>query len=257
MILSAKSGLLRRTRAVAFHLAGRGSARLAKRVPIADCPAWAAFALQMKVPRRVQPRAQRSPSGSANIKILLRLLDETAGISGDVAECGVYRGATLLSMGLYLQQRKIEKTLFGFDSFQGFDESVQVDLQLGGETYPDKRVGGLGNTSYKNVWDRAKWLGLTSRVRLTKGRFEEALPSVADRRFSFVHLDCDLYESYRTCLEFFYPRLARGGIVLLDEYNDPPWPGCNKAVDEFLADKPETLVECESDNYQKWCFRKI
>jgi hypothetical protein len=47
------------------------------------------------------------------------------------------------------------------------------------------------------------------------------------------------------------------GIILVDEYNDPPWPGCNKAVDEFLMDKPEVLERIESDNYEKWFFAKI
>jgi len=71
-----------------------------------------------------------------------------------------------------------------------------------------------------------------------------------------VHLDCDLYESYRTCLEFFYPRLSMGAVVLFDEYNDPTWPGCNKAVDEFLADKKERCLEIESDNQLKYFIRK-
>ena len=75
-------------------------------------------------------------------------------------------------------------------------------------------------------------------------------------KFCFASLDCDIYESYKECLEFFYPRLVPGGVVLFDEYNDPPWPGCNKAVDEFLADKPEQLEEIESDNFIKYFFRK-
>ena len=45
-------------------------------------------------------------------------------------------------------------------------------------------------------------------------------------------------------------------IILFDEYNDAPWPGCNKAVDEFLRDKPETPQEIEIDNYQKWFIRR-
>src|SRR5207244_6009322 len=53
-------------------------------------------------------------------------------IPGDVAECGVWRGRSLVAMGLYLQQQGSRKTIFGFDSFQGFDASVQHDLLLGG-----------------------------------------------------------------------------------------------------------------------------
>lgn len=72
-----------------------------------------------------------------------------------------------------------------------------------------------------------------------------------------MHLDCDLYGSYKECLEFFYPRMNLGAIVLFDEYNDPPWPCCNQAVDEFLGDKPEKLEEIERPNHQKYFFTKL
>jgi hypothetical protein len=232
------------------------ASELAARFRVQDCPGWAAEALGFKVPRNVRPNPRPSPEGSANINILLRLLQETMPLPGDVAECGVFRGATLLPVGLYLRQAGAEKTLFGFDSFEGFDETINIDLQLGGREFGDKRVGGLNQTSFDTAQGKVDRLGLGGTVRLVKGYFENTLGEAADRRFSFVHLDCDIYQSYKTCLEFFYPRLEPGAIVLLDEYNDPPWPGCNKAVDEFLADKAETLCLCESDNHQKWYFRK-
>ncbi len=66
----------------------------------------------------------------------------------------------------------------------------------------------------------------------------------------------NLYSSYKQCMEFFYPRMVNGGVILLDEYNDPPWPGCNQALDEFLADKPEKLQEAVSENYIKYYMVK-
>ena len=47
-----------------------------------------------------------------------------------------------------------------------------------------------------------------------------------------------------------------GGIILINSYNDPPWPGCNQAIDEFLQDKPEKLQLIEMDNYQKFYLCK-
>ncbi|MGA9508866.1 MAG: hypothetical protein WBV55_09625 [Candidatus Sulfotelmatobacter sp.] len=66
----------------------------------------------------------------------------------------------------------------------------------------------------------------------------------------------NLYDSYKQCMEFFSPRIIASGIISLDEYNDRPWPGSNKAVDEFLAGLPEKLEMIERDNYQKWHFVK-
>ena len=87
-------------------------------------------------------------------------------------------------------------------------------------------------------------------MTLVPGYFQDTLaPTVGDRTFSFVHLDCDLYQSYRDCLTFFWPRLVPGGIILFDEYDDPSWPGCNLAVDEFVAEAQVTIQRVERDNY--------
>jgi O-methyltransferase len=229
---------------------------LLKILPIERWPRLPGKLQGIHVPRGIVPSPMKTPAGGVNIKIIFKLLEQSRDVEGDVAECGVYRGATLIPMALYLKQRGIEKSVFGFDSFEGFDESVNIDIRLGGRDIESKRVGGLGDTSYEELADKIARFGLSSAVTLVKGYFRETLPRFDSCRVSFVHLDCDLYQSYKDCLEFFYPRLSPGGIVLFDEYNDPPWPGCNKAVDEFLADKPEQLEEIATDNFQKWYFKK-
>lgn len=225
-------------------------------LPIVQWPKLFGRLYGIHIPQEVVPNPTKTPAGGVNIKIIFKLLEQTRNVEGDVAECGVYRGATLIPMALYMKQRGVEKSVFGFDSFEGFDESVNIDIRFGGRDIESKRVGGLSDTSYVELADKLAQFGLSSAVTLVKGYFRETLPHYESCRMSFVHLDCDLYQSYKDCLEFFYPRLSPGGIVLLDEYNDPPWPGCNKAVDEFLADKPEELVEIAIDNFQKWYFQK-
>ena len=85
-----------------------------------------------------------------------------------------------------------------------------------------------------------------------QGYFNETLKQFPNRSFSFVHLDCDAYLSYKVCMEFFYPRLSVGGIMLFDEYNDPAWPGCNKAIDEYFEPRGVEVIMIEKDNYRKW-----
>ena len=84
-------------------------------------------------------------------------------------------------------------------------------------------------------------MGWEDRIQLIKGFFEDTLPRISEERFSLAHLDCDLYTSYKTCLEFVYPRMLPGGVIVLDDYRLPAnvYPGADKAVDEFFADKPE------------------
>lgn len=226
-----------------------------RRLPLERWPGWCADLFEIKLPCNVRKQVL-SPEGGANINIIVQLLATAARQSGDVAECGVYRGATLIAMGLYLREAGLPKRAFGFDSFEGFDRSIEFDLDLGGQADRTKAVGGFSETSERYVRVRLDALGLGERVQLFKGYFQDTLSRVARRSYCFVHLDCDIYASYRDCLAYFYPLVVPGGVILFDEYNDPPWPGCNLAVDEFLADRPEKLQVIECDGYQKYFIVK-
>jgi hypothetical protein len=65
---------------------------------------------------------------------------------------------------------------------------------------------------------------------------------VKDKRFSFVHVDVDLYQPTLDSMEFFCPRLNNGGILLCDDYVSSLCPGAIRAIDEFLADQPEKMI---------------
>ncbi len=179
-----------------------------KKIPVEDWP--------------VIPLSKKAPLCGPNIKIVFELIKRTLSITGSVAECGVYRGGTLIPTGIFIQQRRIKKILFRFGSFKGFNHTVHQDIQLGGGFHDkEKKVGGFHRTSYEYVKNKVKEFGLSTRVKLIKGYFNETFSQYRNHRFSFVHLDCDLYQSYQECLTFFYPRLSPGGIILFDEYNDP------------------------------------
>jgi O-methyltransferase len=232
------------------------AARLYRDRPLQEWPRWAGDALDVKLPNNLPRKAEPSPSGGANINIILDLLRRTHDVPGDVAECGVFRAASLCVIGLHLTQIGSVKRVYGLDSFQGFDASVKRDLELGGADDSEKRVGGFESTSLAEVRHKVTRLGLAGCVTLLPGYFADTLKLLPETRYSFVHLDCDIYDSYWQTLAYFYPRMSAGGIILLDEYNDPPWPGCNLAVDEFLADKPEKPVAITNENYIKYYIEK-
>jgi O-methyltransferase len=82
------------------------------------------------------------------------------------------------------------------------------------------------------------------RVELYPGWIPERFAEIADAQFCFVNVDVDLYEPTRESLEFFYPRMVPGGVLVLDDYGSAlQSPGVARAVDEFLAGRPETLVK--------------
>ncbi len=191
------------------------------------------------------------------MRVIISLLKTILSLDGDIAECGVFQGSTLIPIALFAQRRPSRKHVLGFDSFEGLDDTVTFDITLGGDDEARKRVGGFSGTSYERLLEKARRFGLERAVSVVKGYFHETLGRYANHRFCFVHLDCVLYQSYKECLDFFYPRLVKGGVILLDEYLDPPWPGCTQAVDEFLADKPERPLAIESDNQVKYYLRKL
>ena len=76
-----------------------------------------------------------------------------------------------------------------------------------------------------------------------RGLIPSRFPELDERSFSFVHIDVDLYQPTFDSIAFFYPRMIQGGLILCDDYGFTSCPGAKKAIDEFMADKPECVVQ--------------
>lgn len=159
---------------------------------------------------------------------LASLTITTNDISGDIAEIGSYQGASAKLIGKY---KTTGKSLFVIDSFQGLPEVLDIDRQAG-----------FKKGAYKaNKSDVDLYLEHIPNVAVISGFFpQENSELLNDREFSLVHLDIDLYEPTKDCLEFFYSRMTQGGVILSHDYHTP---GIRRAFTEFLADKPEIAIE--------------
>ncbi len=149
-----------------------------------------------------------------------------SGLDGDFAEFGVYEGCS----ARLLSEVKGERTLHLFDTF-------------GGLPIPNAREGRVfasGHFSATLDGVRRK-LASFDKVCFHPGLFPQTASGLGDCRFALVHLDVDLEESTRAGLEFFYPRMLPGGILVTHDYSIVP--GVAAAFDSFLSDKPETLIE--------------
>jgi len=80
-----------------------------------------------------------------------------------------------------------------------------------------------------------------SNFYIYKGLFPNTSKPIKNKKFSFVNLDVDIYESTLNCLKFFYPRMSIGGIIISHDYNTIR--GVRKAIDYFFKNKPETIIE--------------
>lgn len=161
-----------------------------------------------------------------------QLLRLTTSVDGDTAECGVYQGADSYLMALSNRARGDGRLHHAFDSFEGLSAPT-------GEDGSYWHVGALAcdlATVQRNLHE------FGDAVRYYPGWIPTRFDEVADRRFRFVHIDVDLYEPTRDSLAFFYPRLTPGGIVICDDYMFSSCPGATRAVDDYLADKPEKML---------------
>jgi hypothetical protein len=179
-----------------------------------------------------------------------QLFQRTLDVPGDIAELGVYRGLGLMTWANLLEAFCIgdrTKMVFGFDNwagFTGFSPEDGAEKKEAGKT-----VGGFNPTDFKSellsaidIYDNDRFIPWKPRIKLIDGDIARMVPSFLEEnpgvRFSLVHFDCDLYEPTRAALDAIWPKLARGGILMFDEYGIHDWPGETKAVDQFLAEKP-------------------
>jgi hypothetical protein len=160
---------------------------------------------------------------------LVQMLKLVGGIDGDIAECGTYKGASALLMCRALAGTTSLVHLF--DSFEGLGEPLPVD-------------GGYWQKGSLTTSEAAlhRTLHGLDNYRVYKGWIPERFSEVADRAFRFVHIDVDLFEPTLASLEFFYPRLTSGGLVLLDDHGFASCPGAKRAADEFFANKLESIA---------------
>lgn len=148
-----------------------------------------------------------------------------------VAELGVYRGDTALLLHLLMPQRE----LFLFDTFDGFAMNDLVAEQGEAASYT---TGHFADTSVNRVIER---IGSKAEVCIFKGDFAATSAKVPERRYALVSLDADLGLPTKAGLEYFYPRLIPGGVMIVHDYH-PKWPALMEAVDTFLDKIPENGV---------------
>lgn len=159
----------------------------------------------------------------------LEFLKQTDHVDGDILELGTYKGVTTILFAKLLDLIKSDKKIYTCDVFTGLP-------------YEDKHstakntVGNFGDTSYEFVNSQFDKFNVSQRITVIKGLFEDTLYKTLDKnKFSFVLLDCDIYDSTKFCLPFIDDRL--NGIVAFDDYEQDPnkkprW-GMTRAVNEF------------------------
>lgn len=195
--------------------------------------------LTAAVVRDVMPFTMTSPERIAALRqAVLHVCRH--GIAGAIVECGVWRGGSMMAVARTLLEIGAHRDLVLFDTFAGMTPPEPIDRDIAGTpaaTALDREDVATGATwAASPLADVVANLQSTGypvdRMRLVVGDVADTLPREAPERIAILRLDTDWYASTRHELEHLYPRLAVGGVLIVDDYGH--WEGARRAVDEFL-----------------------
>jgi hypothetical protein len=165
------------------------------------------------------------------------------GLPGDFAECGVWRGGSIMAMAIQLKELGVtDRRIWLYDTFAGMTAPTEKDVEAGTGTSAADMLRTTEVGDGNNVWCVAGRADVEANVRTTgypmeqftfvEGDVAVTLREQVPDTISLLRLDTDWYESTRIGLEVLFPRLVVGGVCILDDYGH--WQGARTAVDEYF-----------------------
>jgi hypothetical protein len=156
------------------------------------------------------------------LTVIRRMIDRVKKLDGDFAELGVYRGG----VARMLSELAPARHLWLYDTFEGMPPITVNGVD-------EHHAGDFADVSVNEVMSYVN----NSNAHFVKGiftgvPFQDSMPD--KDKYCLVHLDADLYESTKCGLNYFWPRMVSGGIIVLDDYFWPGCPGVLKAVNEYF-----------------------
>jgi hypothetical protein len=188
--------------------------------------------LRSRIKRKIASYISETPEFHTHWRLnkifyLKELYDQIASIEGDIVECGVGYGDSLFAFSVLAAREGKGRRVWGFDSFEGFPETSIED-----QSPRNPQKGQWGDATLEKLQNRIEIIK-PGNIEIRKGFFEDTLPAYSGK-IALLHIDADIYQSYKTALNCLFDKVEPRGIVAFDEYGIDIWPGATKAVDEFL-----------------------
>lgn len=185
-----------------------------------------------------------------------------SGIEGAFAECGVWRGGSVLAMIRKLQANGVtDRDIYLYDTFEGMTEPSDVDTSQFGDSA--LTVWNDAKSTGRKPWywffedeefnvDAVRAMILNTgypaeRIHFVKGKVEDTIPAQVPSSLALLRLDTDWYDSTWHEMQYLYPLLSDYGVLLIDDYGH--WDGCRRAVDEYFADPQRRLPLLQRVDY--------
>lgn len=194
---------------------------------------------------------------------------------GHIVELGVYKGESFFHWAHFLEMYNMGERItrvIGFDNFEGFANLSDKDktaLNQQENSPLAVKEGGFnpGSRAYDRLLELAEvfeadhFVPQRKRLEIIKGDIRESVPQyVKDNpglRISLLHLDCDVYEPTLVGLQYLYPLVVPGGVVILDEYGQDKFAGESAAFDEYFGNNRPKLTKSHlNSNPSAWFVKE-
>lgn len=179
-------------------------------------------------------KPERLIKAIAHYELYKKIID----IPGHVIECGVFKGNSLIRLATYRQylETAYSRKIYGFDMFGKFPETSFKDDKVFREKFI--QIAGEDSLSKTQLNEILHLKGLNDNTELIEGDILKTIPEFIHQnpqlKISLLHIDVDIFEPTACILEYLWPKVVKGGIVIFDDYGI--FPGATKAIDDYFSD---------------------
>lgn len=181
------------------------------------------------------PFTMTSPKKMAALNKAVIYVNEN-NIQGSLVECGVFKGGSVMNMALTQLNYPTLRHIYLYDTFEGMTPEGELDINHRGipATTILKKPSKKCIASLEEVQQNLTLTGYPKEfLHFIKGDVAQTLKQTLPNKIAVLRLDTDWYESTKIEMEQLYPRLAKGGVLILDDYGY--WKGARIAVDNYFA----------------------
>lgn len=190
---------------------------------------------------------------------------EKNNIEGDIVECGVWKGGSMMAVAETLHfLNSGERELYLYDTFEGMSAPTEKDKTFNGEkaeTLLNKDTDKANNLTWAYGALETVKEGMKStlypqeKIKYIKGKVEDTIPAILPKKIALLRLDTDWYESTRHELIHLFPLLNKDGVLILDDYGH--WQGARKAVDEYFEMNTSKILLNRIDETGRIAIKQI
>lgn len=191
-----------------------------------------------------KPYTMTSVERMFSLAMAVRFLVESK-VAGDFVECGVWKGGSALLMARTLVELGVDdRSLWLYDTFSGMSEPTDADGRRTWQRWRSLQRDTHNSWCYSPIDEVRATMARSGypqdAIHLVEGKVEDTIPRSTPSKVALLRLDTDWYESTRHELVHLWPRLAPGGILIIDDYGK--WQGARRAVDEYFEQNGPVLL---------------